>query len=178
MDQDSIDILNLTLKTGNQLHAKGEHEEAIATFRKGLATLDRVAASNPGDPLLNRYRLTHFALTGDVLCQLHRPDEAIAAYKEALAIIKPIASTSPADKTIRRDLYRTYGKIGEAWLWPEVEDKPLGIARRREAMNAYMQCYATIGDLIGSEPENPEWKEAMATCQQRMSYITRLGVRM
>jgi tetratricopeptide (TPR) repeat protein len=177
MDQDSIDVLNLTLKTADQLDAKGEHQEAIATIRKGLTTLEGFAASNPGDPLLDRYRIAYSAFLGDVLFQMNRPDEAIAAYGKALAIIKQIASTSPTDKTIQRDLFRTYGKTGEAWLSPEVEGKPLGILRRREAMNAYMQCYAVIADLIAAEPANPEWKQAMATCQQRMSYITRLGTR-
>jgi hypothetical protein len=177
MNQDSIDMLNLTLKTADQLHAKGEHEEAIATVRKGFTMLEGVAANNPGDLLLDRYRIAYFAFIGDVLCRLNRPDEATTAYGEALAIIKPIAGTSPADKTIQRDLYKTHGKIGEAWLWPDVEGKPLGIARRREAMNAYMQCYTIITDLIAAEPANPEWKQAMATCQQRMNYVTRLGVR-
>src|SRR5262249_54624523 len=102
-----------------------------------LRYLDALAAESAGDPTLQRELAMAYEKVADVqgaYRQSNVGDErgAIASYRKALDIRLSLLPATSSDLELRRDLLRTYGKLGE--VLSGAGDSPGAIASSRHAL--------------------------------------------
>jgi tetratricopeptide (TPR) repeat protein len=113
-----------------------------------LKYLDALAAESAGDPTLQRELATAYEKVADLQgayreSNLGDASGAIASYRKALDIRTSLLATLSADLDLRRDLFRTYGKLGE--LLAASRDSAAGIASSRRALQIAEELAAASG---------------------------------
>jgi tetratricopeptide (TPR) repeat protein len=102
-----------------------------------LKYLDALAAESAGDPTLQRELATAYEKVADVQGAYRQANVgdasgAIASYRKALDIRLALVAAQPADLELRRDLLRSYGKLGE--VLSGAGDAAAAIASSRHAL--------------------------------------------
>ncbi|HEY4842105.1 MAG TPA: protein kinase [Terriglobales bacterium] len=77
---------------GEALAKTGKTQEALETYRKGIARLD---SQGDDDPDIRSEAATGYVRLGRVLAKLGRTQEAADEYRKALAIAEPLAGAKP-----------------------------------------------------------------------------------
>ncbi|HJV59758.1 MAG TPA: hypothetical protein VJ743_02375, partial [Albitalea sp.] len=89
-------------------------QQALDSFEKGLALLQRLSDKNP----LNTALARHVAVTrdsiGSCLLRLHKPGDAVAQHQRALQIMNELVAKDPASTTFRIDQAGISGALSEA----------------------------------------------------------------
>ena len=115
-----------------------------------LKYLDGLAAESGADPTLRRELATAYEKLADVQggyrqSNLGDAGAAIASYRKALDIRRSLAAAQPTDLDLQRDLFRSYGKLGEALSG--AGDAGGAISSSRQAL----QIAAALAGAAGSD---------------------------
>ena len=90
------------------LVAQGNLPEALKTFRDGLAIIDRLAKSDPGNAGWQRDLSVSYDHVGDVLVAQGNLPEALKTFRDGLAIRDRLAKSDPGNAGWQRDLSVSY----------------------------------------------------------------------
>jgi serine/threonine protein kinase/tetratricopeptide (TPR) repeat protein len=117
-----------------------------------LKYLDALAAESADDSTLQRELATAYEKVADLQgayreSNLGDASGAIAGYRKALQIRSSLLATLPSDLDLRRDLLRTYGKLGE--VLSGSQDAAGGIASSRHALQIAEELAAAPGSNAG-----------------------------
>jgi serine/threonine protein kinase/tetratricopeptide (TPR) repeat protein len=126
--------------------------------KDGLAYLDSLAREASADPALQRELAAAYERLGDVRGQafsasLGDPGGAMQSYLKALQIRKALVASSPGDVQSRRDLARSYVRIGDQLI--EVGEATRGMEYLRKGRAVYLE-------LVAEQPSSAEIRYDLA----------------
>src|SRR5262245_4454889 len=98
------DLAVSATKVGNVLAKTGRREEALASYRHGLAIAEKLAALDPGNTEWQRDLSITFERIGAVLLKTGRRAEAVDAFRRALAIRETLAAADAGNALWQPDL--------------------------------------------------------------------------
>jgi len=127
--------------------------------RDGLAYLDRLAGEGGSNPDLQRELAAGYERLGDVRGQARTANlgdlpGAMESYLKALRIREALVAASPRDVQNRRDLARSYGRIGNRLI--ETAGATRGMEYLRQALAVYLE-------LAAEQPGSAEIRYDLAT---------------
>ena len=98
---------------GNVLRARGQLEEALASYRASLVIRERLAAADPSNATWQRDLSWAHNNLGDALEGQGKLDAALASYRKSLAICETMAAAEPNDAVWQRSLSMALGRIAD-----------------------------------------------------------------
>ena len=117
--------------------------------RSALATMERIARSQPGDAGIQSDLANRHAWMADALRLGGRDREALAHREKQAAIIDALLAKDPKNASYRQDWM--LGRFSMAALL-----RALGQHMRADAMIA--ESRRVVDDLIASDPQNRDWR--------------------
>ena len=93
-------------QVGNVLSAQGRLDDALSTYRAGLAIAERLAAADPSNAGWQRDLFISYERLGSVEERKQNPNDAAPYYAEAAKIIRRLAPRDPSNAQWQRDLTR------------------------------------------------------------------------
>jgi tetratricopeptide (TPR) repeat protein len=140
-----LDVAGSYETLGAVLVTQGKREEALAVFRKALATAQRVIGRDSGTAAVAKNSIN----IGDVLDAELKPDETLAAYHMSLAIWQKLAEQDQANAEWQQGLGMSYERIGGVLLTQ---------GKRDEALAAFQKHLAIRQRLTNNDPNNTEFQ--------------------
>ncbi len=143
--------------------SRGDLKGALKSYNDGLALVESVAKSDPGNAGWQRDLSVSYEKVGGVQEAQGDLTAALQSYSGSLAIRERLAKSDPGNAGWQRDLSVSYGKLALA-------HKHLG--EKAKAGDYLRQGRAIMARLTELSPENAQWKKDLA---QFDSDIAKLG---
>jgi len=107
-------VYNLTYDKIEQLLEIPRPKEIILPiFEANVRTLTAIADLNPDTPEAEREKSVNLNKIGDIRQILGDTQAALTAYQQSLDIRKRQAAADPSNTRAQRDVYASYGKLGQ-----------------------------------------------------------------
>jgi tetratricopeptide (TPR) repeat protein len=130
------------------------YEEALESFRKGLAIMQGITPQAPSNTQWQADLATSFYKVGETLSMLRRYDEALEMSKKNVQLLAQLAQGDEVNSYWQHELSESYGVLGHA-----LKD----IGRVDDAVEAYRKALTVIDKLVASEPSNATWTSTLVT---------------
>src|SRR6516165_9142273 len=134
--------------------AMHRYEEALESFRKGLAIMQGITPQAPSNTQWQADLATSFYKVGETLSMLRRYDEALEMSKKNVQLLAQLAQGDEVNSYWQHELSESYGVLGHA-----LKD----IGRVDDAVEAYRKALTVIDKLVASEPSNATWTSTLVT---------------
>ena len=96
----------------SQLHGAASDERAsLDAARRGLGTMERLAAAHPEDAAIRRELPRHYDRLGDVASNMGDLEDGLRQYQKAGAVIEAVLGDAPQDESALRALMANYDSI-------------------------------------------------------------------
>ena len=122
---------------------------ALKSYRDGLAIIERLAQSDPGNAGWQRDLSVSYNDVGDVQVAQGDLTGALKSYRDGLAIAERLAQSDPGNAGWQRDLSVSYNKVGDV----QVAQGDLA-----GALKSYRDSLAIAERLAQSDPGNAQWQ--------------------
>ena len=147
---------------GDVLLQRGDPAGALTSYRNGVAVIDELAKSNPGDTGWQRDLSVSYQRIGDAQMAQNDLPGALESYREGLAIVEKLAKSDPADADAQRDLALFFVKMGDIQL---AQDDVSG------ALKSYREQLAISDRLAKSNPRNALWQRDVSASFERIGNV-------
>ena len=117
--QHKLDLAAGHTTVGNLLEQIGRKTEAIQSLQKALATLSKLAGSDPGKPEYDDVRITTYNALSKLLSNMGQRDEALESTRKSLMLRERRSQAYPDNHTYLA-------------IWPRVTARPATCWNRRE----------------------------------------------
>jgi tetratricopeptide (TPR) repeat protein len=148
---------------GNTYITLGDLEQALRSFRDGLAIAERLAKADPNNADWQRDLSVFYNKIGDVLVDQGNLAEALQSFRDGLAIRERLAKADPNNASWQRDLSVSNERVGDVYLaqgnlaaaleqYRASLDRMVPL-RERDPSNADLQRFTTVtlnkvGDVL------------------------------
>jgi tetratricopeptide (TPR) repeat protein len=147
---------------GETYRTLGDLEQALKSYRDGLAIRERLSAADPSNTEWQHDLSVFYNNIGNVLRAQGKLDEALKAYRDGLAIRERLAADDASNTEWQRDLSISYGKVGD-------------VLRARgkldEALKAYRDTLAIFERLAAADPSNTDWQRDLSISYERIGDV-------
>ena len=149
-------------KIGDVQVAQGDLAGALKSYRDGLAIIDRLAKSDPGNAGWQRDLSVSYDKVGDVQVAQGDLAGALKSYRDSLAIADRLAQSDPGNAGWQRDLSVSYEKIGDV----QVAQGDLA-----GALKSYRDGLAITDRLAKSDPGNAGWQRDLSVSYEKVGNV-------
>jgi tetratricopeptide (TPR) repeat protein len=132
---------------------RGDLSGALKSYSDSLATIERLANSDPGNAEWQRDLSVSYDRVGDVQKAQGDLSGALKSYSDSLAIIERLTNSDPGNAEWQRDLSVSFAKLANT-------HKQLGDKAR--ASDYLRQGQAIMVRLTKLSPDNAQWKSDLA----------------
>ena len=129
-------------------------DEALDAYRSGLAVMERLTKSEPGNLGWQRELAVVIGMVGAILAQQDKTAEALATYEQGLAVTEQLAKSDPGNAVWQRDLVVADNKVG-------IELMALG--KPEEALMRFSAGFAIAERLAQADPGNAAARRDLST---------------
>ena len=144
------------------LAAAGERAAALAEYRKGFVTFERLAAADPGNAEWQGDLFVSYEKMGDVLIAAGDREAALAEYRKSLVIAERLAAADSGNANWQRNLSVSHERIGGV----------LATAGDREAALAeYRKSLVIAERLAAADPGNARWQHDLAVSHEKIGDV-------
>jgi tetratricopeptide (TPR) repeat protein len=133
---------------GDVLAIEGELPAAFKLYQDALGIEQRLAQSDPSEPVIQRDLSVGYHKVGYVLQAQGKLDEAIEAYRQDLAIATRLAESDQDNAQWQRDVAVSTDNIG---------DMLLALGKPNEALAAYQDANKAFQTLVNMDNRNTQW---------------------
>ena len=145
-------------EVGDVLLVQGNLDEALDSYRSGLAILERLAKADPSHADWQRDLSVSYDKIGDVLLVQGNLADALTSYRGHLAVREQLARADPTNLGWQRDLSVSYDKIGDL----------LVAQGNLEALDSYRKGLAIRGLLAKTDPSHEGWQHDLAVSHDKI----------
>jgi tetratricopeptide (TPR) repeat protein len=138
----------------------GLQDEALATHRRALALVERMAAAAPGDPGVRAALASCYTRIGFTMRTRGQPAEALWPYERAREIQEQLVLENPAETHYQESLSWSLSNLG-------VIHQEIG--RLADAIRLHQQAIAIHQDLVNRHPKNNQFRSDLAWCWRYLS---------
>jgi tetratricopeptide (TPR) repeat protein len=156
------DLYASHLYVGDIQNAQGDLAGALRSHREGLAIINRLAKSDPGNTDYQRELAVAYEKIGDVQVAQGALDGALASYRDDLAIADRLAKSDPGNAGWQRDLSASYDNIGDV----QVAQGDLA-----GALKSYRDSFAIRDRLAQSDPGNAGWQRDLSVSYDKVGDV-------
>jgi non-specific serine/threonine protein kinase/serine/threonine-protein kinase len=148
----------------------GETEGALESYRKALAILEPLSASDPSNVELRRELAAAYDRIGTV--QLRRLDlaESLEKNAKALAIREALFNADPTNADYRRDLAESYIDYGDVINNTNVDPTRSELEVYREALEVQRKALEIRGALSKENPSDLQARRDLAQAYSRVGF--------
>jgi tetratricopeptide (TPR) repeat protein len=147
---------------GDILLQRDDLPGALRSYRNGLAVIEDLAKSNPGDTGWQRDLSVSYQRIGDVQMAQNDLPAALKSYQDGLAIVEKLANSEPANADAQRDLALFLTKTGDIRM--AQNDLP-------GALKSYRELLAIADRLAKSNPGNALWQRDVSASFERIGIV-------
>jgi tetratricopeptide (TPR) repeat protein len=147
---------------GGVLHARGDLEAALRSYRASLAIMARLTAEEPRNAAWQRDLAICLERTGNALLAKGDVDEAARSHKDSLAIRERLAADDPSDPELQRDVAISHDRLG--WVLEAKGDVD-------GALESYRADLAIVERLARDDPSNPGRQRDLAVTYEKMGIL-------
>jgi tetratricopeptide (TPR) repeat protein len=147
---------------GDILVQRNDLSGALRSFQNGLAVMDELAKSNPGDVGWQRDLAVSFERIGTTQMMQNDPPGALASFRDGLAIVEKLAGSDPGNADAQRDL---------ALFFIELGDVQLAQGDLAGALKNYREQLAISDRLAKSDPGNVMWQRDLLGSFERIGNV-------
>ena len=155
---DTLLALELASAYGKVGEVQGEHyisnlgdfPGALASFKKGLAILEPLAAANPRNPDIGKELNKSYANMGAMVMSMGDLHGAVDYHRKAVALAEQLVAARPSDTDIREILARSYINLADVQGNPNYPN--LGDAKG--ALELYRKAQSILAQLASEDPGN------------------------
>ena len=153
-------------RIGDILFSKGETEEALASYEKGLAIAEELARKDGKSNLeLHRDLSVSYDRIGDLLDKKGDLAGALTHFKKGLAIAKALSRQDPENKAWAWDLSASYERVGDVLL---------AQGRFDEALGTYRRGLAIAEGVTGGGPQDASLERDLAVSYHKIGTLEAL----
>jgi tetratricopeptide (TPR) repeat protein len=147
---------------GDLWQRRGDLNAALNSYSDGLAIIDGLVKSDPGNAEWQRDLSVGYERVGDV--QLAQGDlkAALKSYSDSLAIGERLTKADPGNAGWQRDLSVSYNKVGD------VEEAQGDL---KAALKSYSDSLAIRERLAKSDPGNAGWQRDLSVSYNKMGDV-------
>ena len=156
---------SVTIISASVLLTTGSGEDALASYRKGLAIKQALASRDPANGQWQRDLAKSHEFVGEVLITLGRREEGLAAYQESLAVGEKLVGLDPDNVRWQQDLSITHNKIADVLIVT---------GRRPEAIEHFRKSLAIRQRLVALDPSNTRRQSDLALSFEKIGNLLML----
>ena len=151
-------------EVGDVLKEQGRLDEALESFREGLAIVEPLAKAAPNVAGLQRDLSVSYSRVGVALWAQGHLDEALESFRESLAIMEPLAKADPKHPSWQRDLSVFYDETGGV-----LETQ----GHLAEALKSFRQGFANIEEVAKADPNNAGLQRDLSVSYEHVASVLR-----
>ena len=150
------------MQAGDILVTLGRSDEALKSFRDGLAIRDRLAKADPGNAGWQRDLSVSSSKIGDVLVAQGNLPEALKSFRDGLAIADRLAKADPGNAGWQRDLSVSHDRVGDVLV---------AQGNLPEALKSFRDGLAIRDRLAKADPGNAGWQRDLSVSHDRVGDV-------
>ena len=139
--------------------AQGNPQEALKSYRDGLAVRARLAEAEPGDTNARRELSSAYGKLGDILWARGDLPGALQSYRDGFAIVDRLARAEPQNAGLQRDLSVSYEQIGNVLAAQSDTD---------QALQSYRAWRSILDRLAAGDPGDAAAQHALSVADERI----------
>src|ERR1700730_2643277 len=147
---------------GDIWQKRGNLKAALKSYSDGLAIIERLAQSDPGNAGWQRDLSVGYERVGDVQVAQGDLKAALKSYRKDLAITERLAQSDPGNVGWQRDLSVSYNKVG---------DVQIAQGDLKAALKSYSDSLAIAERLATSDPGNAGWQRDLSVLNERLGDV-------
>jgi tetratricopeptide (TPR) repeat protein len=165
--REAVDRFHTRVSESEELKARDLEGLRTKLLEEAGAFYEKFAGEEGDDPEVRAERGRAHRRLGRVYGETGRRDRAETAFREAMAIQRQLVSDRPAEPKYRFDLLQTYNEYAEfQWNSGEWTGRLC-----RPAIEACRRALPIARELVGSQPEVPEYRFELATTLNLMGTL-------
>lgn len=146
---------------GDVLRARGQLEEALASYRGSLVIRERLAAADRGNAQWQRDLSAVHNRIGDALESQGKLDAALASYRKSVAICEAMAAADPGNPIWQRSLSVALGRVGD-------------VLHLQGKLDEALASYRAVHDrLAAAEAGNVAWQRERSVALGKIGDVLR-----